>query len=107
MNEQDGAYAARLQVDYPEELSRLTTFFRLLWAIPILVIIALVGGGGPGWVDFGDNGEAASNSGGSIVGGLAVATALMIVFRQRYPRWWFDFLLALTRFSSRVGPTSH
>ncbi len=101
--QQDVPYAARLDVEYPERLDRLTTAFRLLWAIPIVVILALIGGGGLGGGDLGADGETARNSGGSIVGGLAVATALMIVFRQRYPRWWFDFLLALTRFSSRVG----
>lgn len=32
---QPAGYAARLEVDYPEELDRLTTFFRLIWIIPI------------------------------------------------------------------------
>ena len=27
----------------------------------------------------------------------------MIVFRQKYPRWWFDWNLELLRFSNRVG----
>ncbi len=98
MNEQDVSYAARLEIEYPERLDRLTTFLRLLWAIPIFMILALVGGGGTA-----ASGDTTTSAGGSIVGGLAVATALMIVFRQRYPRWWFDFLLALTRFESRVG----
>lgn len=40
---------------------------------------------------------------GDLASGLVVATALMIVFRQRYPRWWFDFSLELTRFAARVG----
>ena len=98
MNEQDVSYAARLEIEYPERLDRLTTFLRLLWAIPIFMIFALVGGGGTV-----ASGDTTTSAGGSIVGGLAVATALMIAFRQRYPRWWFDFLLALTRFESRVG----
>lgn len=98
MNEQDVSYAARIEIEYPERLDRLTTFLRLLWAIPIFMILALVGGGGTV-----ASGDTATSAGGSIAGGLAVATALMIVFRQRYPRWWFDFLLALTRFESRVG----
>ena len=29
-------------------------------------------------------------------------TLLMILFRQKYPRWWFDFNLELTRFSTRI-----
>lgn len=76
---QPAPYAARLEIDYPGELDRLTTFFRLIWAIPIAIVASLLSGG------------------------LWVATALMIVFRQRYPRWWFDFARELTRFSTRVG----
>ena len=76
-------YAARLEVDYPEQLDRVTSFFRLLWIIPIGVILALLA-----------------------VDGLPIAIALMIVFRVRYPRWWFDFTLQLARFSARVGAYS-
>ncbi len=97
-------YAARLEVDYPEELDRLTTFFRLIWIIPIGIILALLsasGGGGGGTAT--EAGETVGNSGGGIMAGLAIATALMIVFRQRYPRWWFDFARELVRFSARVG----
>ncbi len=103
---QPAGYAARLEVDYPEEMDRLTTFFRLIWIIPIGIILALLsasGGGGGGTVT--EAGETVGNSGGGIgiMAGLAGATALMIVFRQRYPRWWFDFARELVRFSARVG----
>jgi hypothetical protein len=50
-----------------------------------------------------ETGETVRRSGGGIAGGLAIATALMIVFRQRYPRWWFDFARELARFGARVG----
>jgi hypothetical protein len=73
------SYAARLTIDYPERLSRLTTFFRLIWVIPIAIIQGLLSGG------------------------LWFATLLMIVFRVRYPRWWFDFARELTCFGTRVG----
>jgi hypothetical protein len=96
-------YPARLEIEYPERLDPLTTSLRLLWVIPIMIILALVTSGGGGAITVGDEGETARNSGGTIVGGIAVATALMIAFRQRYPRWWFDFQLALARFSARVG----
>ncbi len=99
----DAPYPARLDIDYPERLDRLSTFFRILWAIPILVILALITSAGSGTVTLDDRGETVRNSGGSIAGGIAVATALMILVRQRYPRWWFDFQLALARFGSRVG----
>ncbi len=97
------SYAARLDIDYPEEgLDRVTSFFRIIWVIPIAIIIGLVGGGGGGSSYVTDAGEVIQTSSSGIAGGLAVATALMIVFRQRYPRWWFDFVRELTRFTGRV-----
>ncbi len=94
-------YAARLEVDYPEELDRLTTFFRLIWVIPIAVIGALVSTTGSVTI-VNEAGEVVRQVGG-IGGSLAVATALMIVFRRRYPRWWFNFARELARFTSRIG----
>ena len=87
------AYAARLDVDYPAQLNRLTTLLRVIWIIPILIILALL---------TGSAGDALRRSGGGISAGLVLATALMIVFRQVYPRWWFDFARELTRFSGRA-----
>lgn len=84
--------AVRLEVDYPETLDRMTTFFRILWAIPIFIILSLLSGSGAG-----------EHAGIGVGAGLGIATALMIVFRQKYPRWWFDFALELGRFSARVG----
>ena len=95
-------YAARLQIDYPERLDRVTTFFRLIWIIPIGIILTLLTGTG-GADTVTETGRTVGAAGGGIGGGLAVATALMIVFRQRYPRWWFDFARELVRFGARVG----
>lgn len=95
-------YPASLEIDYPEKLNRLTTFFRVLWAIPALAILTLLtASGGEGVAS--EAGKEMSQSGGGIVVGLFAATAFMILFRQRYPRWWFDFALELNRFSARVG----
>lgn len=95
-------YPARLLIDYPERLDRMTTFFRLIWVVPVLIILALVSApGGGGTVT--ETGERMGGTGIGILGGLAIATALMIVFRQRYPRWWFDFARELVRFGTRVG----
>lgn len=97
------AYPASLEVDYPKgKLDRVTTFFRVVWVIPILIIVSLLSatGGDGSSNEFGK--EMMENSGG-ILAGLFVATGLMIIFRQRYPRWWFDFSLELNRFSARVG----
>ncbi len=102
-------YAARLEVDYPEKLDRLTTFFRLLWIIPIGIILGLISGAGEtvtNTVILNEAGqvlERTRQTAGGLISGLAVATALMILFRQRYPRWWFDFAREFTRFSARVG----
>jgi len=91
------AYPASLSIDYPDrKLNRLTTFFRVFTVIPILIIILLLGGGSAGW-----SGDWASYQ--YAAGGLVfLPLVLMILFRQKYPRWWFDWNLALTRFSARV-----
>jgi Domain of unknown function (DUF4389) len=96
------SYAARLDVDHPDRLDRLTTFFRPIWAIPILVILGLLTATGNETIVT-ETGEQVTTSGGGISGGLWAATALMILFRQRYPRWWFDFVRELTRFGARIG----
>lgn len=95
-------YPASLNIDYPPELDRLSTFFRLILIIPILVISSLLSA--TAFNDYmNEAGEQVSSSGGGIVGGLFLATVLMILFQQRYPRWWFDFNLELNRFSTRIG----
>lgn len=95
-------YAARLTIDYPERLNRLTTAFRLLLIIPIVIVLALVAGAAPDGGLREQGGEMARDSGGSFAAGLGLATAFMILFRQRYPRWWFDFQLQMARFTARV-----
>jgi hypothetical protein len=95
------SYAARLEVDYPEELDRFTTFFRLIWIIPIFIILSLLTATGNETVA--ETGEQIERTGLGATGGLWIATMLMIVFRQLYPRWWFDFARELTRFGARVG----
>lgn len=100
-------YAARLQIDYPEQLDRLTTFFRLVWIIPIAIVLGLLSEAGQTTtVVFNEAGEVVRRTreaAGGLASGLAAATALMIIVRQRYPRWWFDFARELTRFGYRVG----
>lgn len=90
-------YAVRFAVDYPDrDLNRLTTAFRIFVAIPILIVAAAVAGGSIGTGRYG--------RGFALAGGLLVlAPLLLIVFRQKYPRWWFDWNLAFLRFSNRVS----
>jgi hypothetical protein len=96
------SYPARLTVDYPAQLDRLTTLFRLVWILPIAVVLGLLTGTGNGTVAAEGGGQLAS-TGGGLSGGLWLATALVLVSRVRYPRWWFDFARELTRFGARVG----
>jgi membrane protein YdbS with pleckstrin-like domain len=95
-------YAARLAIDYPDKLDRLTSFFRAIWIIPIAIILSLLTATGNETV-ISETGNRVVRSGGGIAAGLGLATMLMIVFRVRYPRWWFDFARELTRFGARVG----
>jgi hypothetical protein len=93
-------YPVRLSIDYPDRtLDRVTTFFRLVVAIPILVVIGAVSAGAWEWTSESDTMTGAAGTGGL----LFFAPLLMIVFRQKYPRWWFDWNLELQRFSTRVG----
>ena len=102
-------YAARLEIDYPEKLDRLSTFFRILWLIPIAIVLGLISGAGEtitNTVFLNQAGEVirkTQESAGGLLSGLVTATALMILFRRRYPRWWFDFTRELTRFDARVS----
>jgi hypothetical protein len=95
MNE---GYALRYQVDYPDRpLNRLTTAFRIFTVIPIAIVLGVVAHATyGGWNDTGATYAAA--------GGLLFAgPLLMILFRKKYPRWWFDWNRELLRFSNRVA----
>ncbi len=87
-------YPANLAVDYEEAArNRLTVAFRIFTVLPILLVLSLVGSGsinfGYGW-SFGAGGV------------LFLPTVLMLLFRTKYPAWWFDFNLNVVRFSNRV-----
>lgn len=89
------SYPTRLGIDYPEKLDRVTTFFRLIWVIPIAVVLSLLSATGSSTVravtETGDTLSEVTRTGGGIMSGLFAATVLMMVVRQRYPPWWFDF----------------
>ena len=96
------AYPARLEVDYPEQHNRVTTLFRLILVIPIAIVSSVLTSGATQSV-YSQSGQTVRSTSGSITAGLFFATLLMIVFQQRYPRWWFNFALELARFSTRIG----
>jgi hypothetical protein len=94
------AYPVDFSVEYPDrDLNRLTTAFRIFTLIPILIVLGAIAG----YTDqYSANGESAT----VVIGGtglLFLPPLLMIVFRQKYPRWWFDWNLELLRFTNRVG----
>ena len=102
-NSPTAIYPARLAIDYQEQHSRLTTFFRLILVIPIAIIIGILTAGATETTAYDQSGDTVSQTSGGIAAGLFLATLLMILFRKRYPRWWFDFALELTRFGTRIG----
>ena len=92
------SYPVQFNVDFPSKpLGRLSTAFRFIVAIPIVVLLTMLSGEA-----FRDSDNSAGNS--LVIGGAAVfiPLVLMLVFRQKYPRWWFDWNLNLMRFSNRV-----
>lgn len=101
------AYPVTFAVDYPERpLDRLSTLFRVFFAIPIGIVLASVSGATWRWIVDDRMADAGANSGVLVVGAgglLFFGPLLMILFRQKYPRWWFDWNLELVRFGNRVG----
>jgi hypothetical protein len=98
------SYPVQLDVEYPDRsLNRLTTGLRIFTIIPIAIVLATVSGETWEW----GGGRGPGDAGSTVVVGagglLFAAPLLMILFREKYPRWWFDWNLELTRFSSRVA----
>jgi hypothetical protein len=94
-------YPARLYVDYDERHDRVSALFRIFLVIPIAIVYCVLTSAG-GQTAIRDSGEVVRTSSGGVAGGLFFATVLMILFRRRYPRWWFDFARELTRFGARI-----
>ena len=98
MQDESSNHPLRFSIDYPErDLNRLTTFFRLFAAIPIVIVLGSVSG--ETWQWSSEQGSAAAAGAGGL---LFFGPLLMILFRQKYPRWWFDFNLELARFTTMV-----
>ena len=92
------SYPVGLKIDYPErDLNRLTSVFRLVLIVPIAIVCVLISG--PGWDTAKDAARFPFMAGGIVF----LPTVLMLLFRWKYPRWWFDWNLNLTKFALRVG----
>jgi hypothetical protein len=92
---EDKNYPAQLSIKYNNKSNRVTVFFRLFLVLPILIIFILLLG-----LLVQDNDSNAVQIGG---GFLFFPIMLMIVFRQKYPKWWFDWVYELTKFVNRVS----
>jgi Domain of unknown function (DUF4389) len=91
-------HPVQLSVDYPDRpLDRVTSFFRIFVAIPIMIVLGSVSGGTWQWTY--ENGSTVAAGAGGL---LFFGPLLMILFRQKYPRWWFDWNRELLRFGNRV-----
>jgi Domain of unknown function (DUF4389) len=94
-------YPVTFDVEYPDRpLNRLATFFRIFAAIPILILSATITGVSMHYEDAGDTATTVVVGG---IGLLFIPPLLMILFREKYPRWWFDWNLNFQRFSNRIG----
>lgn len=97
---QQVTYPVQFSVDYPDRtMNRMSTAFRIFAAIPIIIVLGAVSGGT--WQWSAENGTATTFGGAG--GLLFLGPLLMIVFREKYPRWWFDWNLELQRFGNRTG----
>lgn len=96
------SYPLRFAVDYPDRpLNRLTTFFRLFTVIPILIVLVSIDAGAS-WAHW-DYDDATPPFVTTILGLIFIPAVLMLLFRRKYPRWWFDWNLELLRFSCRIS----
>ena len=95
-----GDYPVRFSVDYPDRpLNRLTSALRMFTVIPIAILLATI----VGWSGTLDSPEGATTT--VVIAGVGVLflpVLLMLLFRRKYPRWWFDWNLNLQRFANRV-----
>jgi hypothetical protein len=95
------SYPVTFAVDYPERsLDRLTSFFRIFTVIPIAIVMAAITGFSSSYDEIGETTVTITTAG---IGLLFLPPLLMILFREKYPRWWFDWNLNFQRFSNRIG----
>ncbi len=95
------AYPVQFSVEFPDrKLNRLTSALRIFTVIPIAIVLGAVSESSSSWSSVSGHATTVSMGGAGL---LFLAPLLMIVFRQKYPRWWFDWNLELLRFTNRVG----
>jgi hypothetical protein len=102
MKSEISLYPVTLKIDLPgRKLNRLTTAFRVFLLVPIAIVIGLIAGASAGWGHPGWRGPV--QAGAAAGGVLFLPVLLLLLFRQKYPRWWFDWNVHFLRFGLRVA----
>ena len=102
----DADYPARLEIEYPEALSRGLVLVKWwLLAIPHYLVVAVFGGLGWSAVSGTSNNDY-TVSGGGLIGLLVLFAGISLLFTRRYPRSLYDFVLGMNRWVYRVAAYS-
>jgi hypothetical protein len=95
-------YPATLSVEYPERLSRRLALVKWILAIPHLIVVGIFSGGAWfGWTAWHE--DWGRSTGGGLIGILVIVAGAVLLFKGRYPRSLYDFLMGLNRWILRVG----
>ena len=96
-------YPARLDVEYPESLSRGLVLVKWwLLALPHYLVVGLFASGV--WAGLSaSNGDRAWTAGGGLIGLLVLIAGIVLLFTDRYPRAIFDFVMGMNRWVYRVA----
>ncbi|SER69753.1 DUF4389 domain-containing protein [Lentzea albida] len=95
-------YPATLDIEYPEHLSRGLVLVKWwLLAIPHYLVVGVFVSGGS-YIAY-QTGQIIYNSGGGLVGLMALFAGVALLFTGRYPKGLFDFVLGMDRWALRVA----
>src|SRR5947209_8162063 len=95
-------YPARLEVEYPESLSRGLVLVKWwLLALPHYLIVAVYAGGA--WNASTGAGSEWIWSSGGLIGLLVLFADIVLLFTGRYPKSLYDFVLGMNRWVFRVA----
>ena len=94
-------YPARIEIEYPESLSRGLVLVKWwLLALPHYLVVAIFAGGAwASWSGAGGWGDATS---GGLIGLLVLFVGLALLFTGSYPRSLYDFVMGMNRWCFRV-----
>ena len=96
-------YPARLDVEYPQALSRGLALVKWwLLALPQYLVVAVFAGGAWAGFNMADH-HGAWTSGGGLIGLLVCIAGVVLLFTGRYPRSIFDFVMGMNRWVYRVA----